>query len=97
MITFHTRIPPDSSVANALMNEKMPDTRIWMPNRTASTSTVGPGQATAKIPATTMRMPKNSSQPQCRPIRPSSSPISLRSGVVIWASQASQTYGSSFS
>ena len=86
-ITFHTRIPPDSSAANAPMNEKMPDTMIWMPNRMARTTTVGPGQATAATPAATMRMPKNSSQPQCRPIRPSWSPMSLDKGVVMPASQ----------
>src|SRR5690242_11759759 len=92
-ITFHTRIPPDSSAAKALMNEKMPDTMIWMPNRTARTSTVGPGQATAHIPAATMRTPKNSSQPQCRPTRPSWSPMSLDRGVVIWASQLPRCTG----
>ena len=86
-ITFHTRVPPDSSAANAPMNEKMPDTMIWMPNRMARTTTVGPGQATAATPAATIRMPKNSSQPQCRPIRPSWPPMSLDKGVVMPASQ----------
>ncbi len=95
-ITFHTRLPLASSAANALMNEKMPDTRIWMPNRMASTTTVGPGQATANTPATTIRMPKNSSQPQCRPIRPSSSPISLEIGVDICRPPVTETYGSMF-
>src|SRR5215467_2308889 len=95
-ITFHTRIPPDSSAAKALMNEKMPDTMIWMPNRTARTTTVGPGQATAHIPAATMRMPKNSSQPQCRPIRPSWSPMSLDRGVVMGASQLPRCTGHMF-
>ena len=86
-----TRTPPDSpSPANALTNWKMPTTTSWMPNSTAIAMTVGPGHATAATPATSVRMPKASSQIQCRPIEAIKSAASVRGEGLIRGSSGSQ-------
>ncbi len=86
-----TRTPPVRSLpANAPTNWKMPATTSWMPNSTAIAMTVGPGQATAATPASSVRTPKDSSQIQCRPSEAIESVMSVRGSGLIRGSSGSQ-------
>src|SRR5487761_1747921 len=67
-IASRTRVPPvRSSAASAATNLKMPETINWIPNSTASTSSVSLGQTSTVIPATGVSRPYANSQPQCLP------------------------------
>ena len=69
-----TRVPPvRSSDAKAATNLKMPVTTNWMPNSTATTISVRPGQASTATPASRDMIPKAIIQPQCRLARASTS------------------------
>ena len=88
---FSTRTPPLRSLpANAPTNWNNPTTTSWMPNRMAMAMTVGPGHATAATPAISVRMPKDSSQIQWRPIRATRSATSVRGSGLIRGSSDSQ-------
>src|SRR6266567_4606497 len=65
-----TRVPPvRSSEANAPANRKMPITTSWMPNSTARTTSVRPGQASAATPTSSVMTPNARTHPQCLPTR----------------------------
>jgi hypothetical protein len=52
------RLPPlASSAAMATTNWKIPATINWMPNRTATTSTVRSGQIRTTTPSSSVMMP----------------------------------------
>ena len=68
---------PASPNVSAPTRRKMPQTISSIPNRTASTISVGPGQARARTPATMEITPKMAGHHQDRPTRVTCSPMSV--------------------
>ena len=75
---YATRWPSPSSV-NAITNRKIPATKSWMPNSTATTRTVRPGHATVRIPTSSVMIPNARTHPQDLPIATS---VSAGSAVI---------------
>ena len=61
--------PPASPKVSAPTRRKTPQTISSIPNRTASTISVGPGQARARTPAMIETTPKKAGHHQARPTR----------------------------